>query len=325
MAMLTAEQIEARRERVGASEIAAIFGVPTFVGVSAWTVWADKCGILEPRKAEPWLDEGNRLEPFILNWAERELGALERNVVVHDPDGLRIAATLDGRVVKSGEPVEAKTSGIFGPIHGHWGEAGTDEVPDGYVLQCQTQLRCTKARACHLFALLGGRGRVEYVVHPEPRLIAKIGDVADDFYTEFVLTRRDPRDGWAERLEKAHGVKLLGDPCSPTLEVAKRIRRTSGKTVQIENSEPFEKWAKFRDVRLEAQKAEETALAACLAELGDADAAQLPGGLEFSYREQRTADTIDREAMKAAGVYERFATPNTCRVARMKGLKKKGK
>lgn len=322
--MLTAEQLVARRERMGASDVAAIMGVPTFVGVNAWTIWADKIGALEDERvgSKPWLDEGNRLEPFLLNWAERELGALDRNVVVHDPTGARIASTLDGRVIASGVPVEAKTSGIFGPIHGEWGTDGTDEVPDGYLLQCQTQLLCTGAEVCRLFALLGGRGRVEYQIHPHPKLIVKIRDVAEDFFASFVVTKIDPREGWAERLEKAHGIKLTADPCEPVLETAKRLRRVSGKVVDLADPEPFLAWDAARLDRLDMEKLEKAALAVCLAELGDADAGQLPGGVVFTYAEQKGADLIDREAMKRAGVYEQYATPNTVRVARLKGAKK---
>lgn len=320
---LTPEELAARRGRVGASDVAAIMGVPTFANVNAWTVWADKIGSLEDeRGSKPWLDEGNRLEPFILNWAERELGELDRNVVVFDPTGSRIASTLDGRVKATGVPVEAKTSGIFGPIHGEWGQDGTDEVPDGYMLQCQTQLLCTGAEVCRLFALLGGRGRVEYQIHPHPKLMLKIRDVAEDFYAEFVVTKRDPREGWADRLETAHGIKLTADPCEPVLETAKRLKRVKGKVVTLADPEPFLEWDRLRGVRLDAEKAEKSALGLCLADLGDADAAELPGGVTFTYAEQRTADTIDRQRMKDDGVYDKYASGNTCRVARLKGAKK---
>lgn len=318
---LTPEELAARRERIGASDVAAIMGVPTFSGVNAWTVWNEKTDQLVERRSTQEMDAGNRLEPYILDWAETSLGELARNVVVHDPDGARIASTLDGQVVADGTPIEAKTSGIFGPIHGEWGEAGGDEVPDGYMLQCQTQLLCTKAEVCRLFALLGTRGRVEYEIHPEPRLIAKIRDVSEDFYANFVVTKVDPREGWGDRLEQAHGIKLTADPCAPVLAVAKRLRRETGKVIELQDSQLVDKWEGFRKARLDAQKAEDATLAAVLAEIGNADTATLPDGREFRYAEQKGADLIDRKAMKAAGVYERYATPNRVRVARIKGRK----
>lgn len=322
--MLTEQQIVERRSRVGASDVAAIMGVPTFAGRNALTVYWEKIGALEENPETDAMEAGNRLEPYILDWAERELGPLERNVVVFDPTGAPIASTLDGRVVASGVPVEVKTSGIFGPIHGEWGEAGTDEVPDGYIVQCQTQLLCTEAEVCRLFALLGTRGRVEFTIRREPRLIATIRDVASDFYAEFVARRRDPRDGWAERLETTHGIRLTADPCAPVLDAARRLKRVSGKVVRVDNADPFLMWDKLRAVRLDAEKAEKSKLAECLSLLGDADAAELPGGVVFAYAEQRTADIVVREAMKRDGVYERYARANTARVPRLKGGEKKG-
>lgn len=320
---LTAEQLVARRERVGASDVAAIMGVPTFVGVNAWTVWADKIGALEDERGnKPWLDEGNRLEPFILNWAERELGALDRNVVVHDPGGARIASTLDGRVIATGVPVEAKTSGIFGPVHGEWGQDGTDEVPDGYLLQCQTQLLCTGAEVCRLFALLGGRGRVEYQIHPHPALIAKIRDVAEDFYASFVVTKIDPREGWAERLEKAHGITVEADPCAPSLSVVKRLRRVPDKSIELPNPERFIEWQNLREARLSAEKAENAAEAALLADIGEAQAGLLPGGMYLERCVEKGSFTYDRAAMEADGVFERYATQGTRNVLRVRGAKK---
>ncbi|MFG0250762.1 MAG: YqaJ viral recombinase family protein, partial [Phycisphaeraceae bacterium JB051] len=142
--VLSAIEIEQRHHRVGASDVATILGMPTFRNRNAYTTWLEKCDMLEPEKrTDASITAGNRLEPVVLDFAEEQYGDLDRNVVVWDKQGAPIASTLDGQVKANGRPVEAKTSGIEGPIHGTWGEAGSDEVPDGYIIQCQTQLLCT--------------------------------------------------------------------------------------------------------------------------------------------------------------------------------------
>ena len=316
--MLTESEITARRSRIGASDIASILGMPTFRGRNAYSTWLDKCGLLEPEKrVSAAITAGNRLEPVVLDHAEGLYGPLERNVVVADPKGGPIASTLDGRVKADGVPVEAKTSGIEGPLHGEWGEALTDQVPDAYLIQCQAQLLCTGAGECHLVALLGGRGFVEFRIEPQTQIIGTIRNVAADFFERYIVARRDPRGDWADRLATAHGVTVLSDPCEPVLETVKRYRRVPKKVTSINDIETVTGWQEARQQRIAAEKIEAAKMAAVLAQLGDAEAAELPNGMMLTYYQQGAADTIDRDRMKADGIYTTYASPNTCRVARL--------
>jgi putative phage-type endonuclease len=294
--MLTEHEIQARKTRIGASDVASILGMPTFKGRNAYSTWLDKTDQLEPEADKPWLDAGNRLEPVILDYAETQYGELERNVVVFDPTGAPIASTLDGKVVADpggGRPVEAKTSGIFGPIHGTWGEPGSDEVPDGYIMQCQTQLLCTGADLCPLVALLGSRGFVEFFIEPDEYLMKTIRDVATDFFERYVTQRRDPREDWADRLHNTHGIELLSDPCQPVLETVRRFRKQPAKVITIKDPARVLDWQKKTQVRLDAQKAENTAQAALLADLADAEGADLPDGTQLTHFEtQRKGYTV---------------------------------
>lgn len=293
--VLTATELEARRSRIGASDVAAILGMPTFAGRNAFTCWLDKTDQLEPeRNPGKWLETGHRLEPVVLDYAEEQYGALDRNVVVWDPTGSPIASTLDGRVRESGVPVEAKTSGVFGPIHGDWGEPGSDEVPDGYITQCMTQILCTGEGVCHLVALLGSRGFVEYHIEPSDQLIKLIRDVATDFFERYVTPKVDPRTDWADRLHTVHGVELMSDPCAPVLDVVKRFRKQPAKSIVIEDPQPVLDWQAARKARLDAEKIEKAAQAQVLADLADAEGADLPGGMQLTHFEtQRAGYTVE--------------------------------
>lgn len=317
--MLTQQEIQARHSRVGASDVATLLGMPTFRNRNAYTTWLEKCDMLEPEKrTSASINAGNRLEPTVLDYAEESLGKLARNVVVWDKETEVIASTLDGQVVSCGIPVEAKTSGIEGPIHGTWGDSGTDEVPDGYLIQCQCQLLCTGADVCHLVALLGGRGFYDFVIEPVPQLAKLIRDVSVDFMDRYVTPKNDPREDWADRLVNTHGVQLDGDPCEPQLEIVKRYRKIPGSVTTIEDPAIIIIWQRLRADRLAAEKAEKAAQAKVLAELGEAEGADLPGGGVLTHFEQNGAPSIDRSQMKADGIYERYATPNKHRVLRLK-------
>lgn len=283
---LTATEIEARKSRIGASDVASIMGLPTFRGRNAYSTWLDKTDQLEPEKqVNAAITAGNRLEPVVLDYAEAAFGELQRNVVVFDPQGGPLASTLDGRVVADGRPVEAKTSGIEGPIHGTWGEVGTDDVPDGYIIQCQTQLLCTGAEVCELVALLGGRGFCEFRIEPMDGLIAQIRAITADFWERYIIPKRDPRGEWADRLKTAHGVQLECDPCEPVLETVKRYRRVPKKLITIESPDKLLAYQAARQARLDAAKLEESLQAEVLADIGDAEAAEYPGGIVATYYE----------------------------------------
>lgn len=279
---LTPAELEARRSRVGASDVASIFGIPTFRGKNALSVWLDKTDQLEPEKREArHLTLGNRLEPLLLDEAESMFGPLVRNVVVFDPSGAPIASTLDAQVIADGRPVEAKTSGIEGPIHGSWGDADSADVPDGYYIQCQTQLLCTGAEVCELIAILGGRGFVNFRIEPVDGVMSQIRAVTTDFFERYVQARRDPRTDWWDRLRSIHGVLCESDPCEPVLETVKRYRKIPAKVIAMDAPEQVEavlRWQKVNADKLAAQKAADAAQAVVLANMGDAEAAELPGG-----------------------------------------------
>jgi len=301
---LTPAELEARRSRVGASDVASIFGIPTFKGRNAFSTWLDKTDQLEPEKrTSAAINAGNTLEPVILDHAEALFGPLARNVVVHDPQGCPIASTLDGQVIADGRVVEAKTSGIFGPVHGSWGEADSADVPDGYYIQCQTQLLCTVAEVCELVALLGGRGFVQFHIEPIDGVMDQIRAVTTDFFERYVLARRDPRSEWGDRLRDVHGVPCECDPCEPVLETVRRYRKVPAKVIAMDAPEQVEavlRWQRLNDEKLSAKKAADTAQAEVLANLGDAEAAELPGGGMLTHRETtRKAHAVAESTYRA--------------------------
>jgi len=266
--MITTINETERQTRLHSTDVCAILGLEG-ARKTGREVWLEKTGRLEPWKGNKSTDAGNYLEPSVLDYAEAELGPLERNVVcVAAGLDFPLAATLDARVIATGEPVEAKTSGITGPIYGDWGDAGSDLIPQLYLVQTSVQMLCAEAERDHVYALLGGRGFLNYLVHRDEQVIEAIAERCARW--------------WDLHIEK--GVEpAITEPIP--MEVLKRLRRQPSKTVALDDD------ADLAVAELEAAKATksaaekmcENAQSKLLTLLGDAEAGQLPDGRVVTY------------------------------------------
>jgi putative phage-type endonuclease len=276
-----------RRKRIGASDVSAILGLNPYR--TAHEVWLDKTNRIEPFAGNAATREGVRFEPLILDAAERELGTLERNVVV-PATGLDfpMAATLDGRLLASGAPVEAKTSGIVGPVWGTWGDADTDEVPQPYLVQVVAEMICTESDIGHLFALLGGRGVVRYRVLRDEAVAKWLTELLGKWWRTHI-------DGGVE--------PALSEPMP--LDVVKRLRRTPDKTVAFDEAgmEAVAAWEARNDAKKQADKAVKAAQSAMLQLLGDAEGAELPDGRVLTYLSQTASGyTVGEKTYRVARI-----------------------
>lgn len=266
-----------RRNAIGASDAPAILEVSPYQ--SPWDIWAEKTGRLEAWEGNQATKMGQRFEAVVLDVAEEQLGELKRNVRIVHPQ-LPIAATLDAHPVGSLRPVEAKTSGLVGPIYGNWGIEGTDEVPEHYLAQVHTQLLCTGADLAFLFALLPGRGVVQYEIARSDKLCESIGNYLDEWWTKHVIRGEEPSR------EKA------------SLEVVKRMKRTPEKTIELgfDQLELSQQLATKKQQIKELTQEKEILESRLLAALGDAEMAVFPDGSGFSYFAQTRAAYEVQEA-----------------------------
>lgn len=267
---MNAAEIKTRNSRCGASDAAAILGLSPYR--SAYETWLEKTGRIEPTDGNDATRMGQRLESPILDVAEAELGPLARNELVWLPKlDLPLASTLDARVRATGVPVEAKTSGIVGPLYGTWGDAGSDTVPEAYLVQVTLQMVCCEAEFAHLYALLGGRGIVRY-------RILRDGELAEALIERLA--------GWWNR-HIVLGIEPERDSPVP-LEVAKRLKKTPSKVVAFDDS-ATPVIAEYEAAKAEkslAEKRADAAQAALLLLLADAEGASLPDGRLLTHCEQ---------------------------------------
>jgi len=290
MPITQAQRIE-RRGHIGASDVAGIFGLDPYI--TAYNIWAEKtCKVdLEPQDEDPndVKNIGTLFEPVVMRWAEGILGLIEPDVELRysDPQ-VPLVAHLDGQVVEDGHVVEAKTAGMRGPIHEHWGEDYTDDIPHRIIVQVSAQMMCAKTEFAHVPAFLGGRGFVMYQVGVEdPDIFQMISDKLGHFWNYNVLKDIPPDDS------------------APTMDVIKRIIRTPREVVAVD-PDLFEKAMTLRQARLDAKKAADEAMAELLGALGTAEGGECDLGM-ITYMEQH------RKAYSVKA--------NTSRVARFKKAK----
>jgi putative phage-type endonuclease len=258
---ITEHQREQRTKHIGGSDMPAIVGLDPYR--SAYDVWLDKTGRLEdidePTDA---MIAGTYLEVGVLDWAEGELGKLRRNQYRSNA-ALHLGTNIDAILIDVDEPIEGKTAGLFGPLVAGWGDDRTDQVPDQVVVQAHVHMLCiddgATADCCHVPALLGGRGFQMFRVQRSADLCDVIAERAVKFWEAHVLKDIPPDDS------------------VPTLDVAKRMRRTAGKVSQIDPALIVELKA-ARKAFSDAEERKEQAAGWVMAALGDADAGC--GGVE---------------------------------------------
>ncbi len=277
--MLTPDEIERRRQFITATDVAKLFGKSPW-GSAADVYW-DKVGS-RAFTGNAATEAGTLLEPSVVQWAHQQLGGVVAGDWRVHENGIN-ACSLDAMTV-AGEPVEAKTSGIVGPGTPHqWGDEGTDQIPDYYLLQVHAQLMVTGEKRAWVPALIGGRGFVMYRVIANPQLNEAIARVSEQFWREHVEPRIAP------------------DGVIPTIETLKYLRRKAGKTVKVDDDLVGE-YIAAKAAESAAKARAEEAQAALLAALGDAEAGESAAG-SFTYREQtRKGYTVEESTFRVLRV-----------------------
>ena len=293
---ITAEQRAARVKCIGSSDMASILGVNPWR--SAYDLWLDKKGLVEREPDDESRRLGTALENAALDEAELRLGSLDRNVFAELPE-IHLGANVDAILRASGEPVEAKTSGIAGPLYGQWGEEGTDQVPDMYVIQAHVHMMCTKKEVCHLLALLGGLGARLYRINLQADIRTIIEQAAVGFWKS-VDSDTPPEDS------------------KPSLEVLKRVRRTTDRIAHVDPMLVAEYQGACAAVK-EAETKKDQAQAALLAADPAAEAFDFGDAKKWYsfFSQQRT--NVDSKALQAdhPDIWAQYAKTSTFRMLRL--------
>jgi putative phage-type endonuclease len=183
-----------RKKGICSSDAAALLGISPWN--TAFSIYADKLGMLPEQPMTEAMKWGLRHEPAIAAAYEEETGAEltgPRGSLHRHKDQRWMLATPD-RITTAGRIVELKTASAFAASE--WGEPGTDEIPDAYLVQVNHQLEVLGADVADVAVLIGGSDFRVYTVPRNGRLIAHLVEVERVFWHEHVLARIPPEPSW---------------------------------------------------------------------------------------------------------------------------------
>lgn len=196
--------LKGRQSGIGGSEIAAI------VGLNAWRtptqVWESKVNpVEEDCTSEPayW---GITLEEVVAKEYARRTGYKVQRITtqMRHPDFSFAIANIDRAIInpdisgnvrwKDGKLttdriLECKTANGFSVKQ--WGEIGSDQVPDSYLIQCQWYMAVTGAKICDLAVLIGGQDFRIYTINRDDDLINDLLQAGAEFW-ELVQNKTPP-------------------------------------------------------------------------------------------------------------------------------------
>lgn len=169
--MLTPEQIKERLNGIGASDAPIITGHSTFS--TAYQLYKEKRGELEPKEAGPKADAGNFLESGIAALFTHKTGIktfLAPDTIYH-PEHKVLFTHLD-RTFNDGIPLEIKNTtqaDLWGPE-----EDSIDGIPLPVYIQVLHQLACTGKNMAVVACLLFGYDLRIYEIPRDDELIEMI-------------------------------------------------------------------------------------------------------------------------------------------------------
>jgi len=255
------EMVLARRDWIGASDVAVLLGVNLNRDGKPYKTVGDL--YLEKTAQVPVeairdndaMALGRHNEPWLRTWTERKLGVeIEPDVFLEHPH-LRLKVNLDGRIKVEREHWECKCTGMLSHPHevGQWGDSGTGDVPFSVAAQVQTQLMCMpdNIEFAHVTALIGGHGIRQYVVYRRPAIAEVIAQEIQRFWWDHVDKRIPPEE-------------------PATWEYLRLIEREQGKRVQVPVS-LVAQWQLAAVERLAAEKAEKEAKELVASAMGDSE------------------------------------------------------
>ena len=161
--MNSASDPEVRKSGIGGSDAAVILGLSDYK--SPYELWLEKRGQLAPADLSDnasvhW---GIRLESAIADeYAERHQVKLRNvNATRRLKDADFVMAHIDRDIVGEKRGLEVKTTSRFA-LGDQWGAPGTDQVPDGYLVQCQHYMLVYGYPVWDLAVLIDGREYRDY-------------------------------------------------------------------------------------------------------------------------------------------------------------------
>lgn len=241
--------LEARRTGIGGSDAAAV------LGLSKWqtplSVWLDKTGQAEGVEENEPMRWGSLLEPVIRQeYAQRTGREIVMPGLLRHPKHDWMLATPDG-VSRDNRLIEIKTARSADG----WGEPGSDQVPEDYLIQVQHYMAVTALPVADIAVLIGGSDFRIYTVDADAELHDMLMSAEDAFWRT-VIDRTPP-----EPISYADAMAMYG----------KRVRKDSAVVASEEVLTALDELKSIRAAIKKEEAEEEARKAVIIKAMGEHD------------------------------------------------------
>ncbi len=186
------EWLEERRKVLTASDIASVLGIGMRSPIQ---VYVEKVHpeLAEESGNEELLEFGNAVEPVIAGAYERATGTKlddpGKYKLVHHPKHPEIACTIDRITADRKKIVELKWQTMWAD---KFGDPGTDQVPEAYVVQCATQMAVWGCDANDLATMRAGPPLLVYPLYRDMELENMILERAREWFDKHIRQGIEP-------------------------------------------------------------------------------------------------------------------------------------
>ena len=189
--------LEERRKGIGGTDAAAILGVSKWM--TPHDVWLAKLGRLSPKPDSEAMWWGRALEDTIaLRYSQRTgRQTWKPDKFLQHPRHSCLIGSPDRLIVGDRRGLEIKMANAF-IARSEFGDAGTDEIPQGYLVQCLHYLSLTDFDFWDVAALLGGSDFRIYIVEHDRALTASISDRLAGWWQRHIVEGVEPEIGDSE-------------------------------------------------------------------------------------------------------------------------------
>lgn len=210
------EWLIARKLGIGSSDAAAICGLSKYR--TALDVYADKVSPLVNDNETEVMYWGKVLEDMIAKEYTKRTGeALVdcTNVILRHNEYPFMMATLD-RTKSDGTPVEIKTASAY--VAGEWGESGSDQIPESYMIQVQHQLMVADKPMADVAVLIGGNNFRVYHIERDQGVIDELIRIEKVFWDQ-VMNKTPPAPDYSHPTTIALLNRLYGGNNGMTIDI----------------------------------------------------------------------------------------------------------
>lgn len=244
MKTITRQEFLARRKSgIGGSDVAAVLGVSPWK--TPYQLYCDKVSDEIDSTTSARMEAGTRLEPVIAQWyADRhpELTIQRRNVLYRHREHPELIANLD-RYIVGGGILECKTYTGFDAAR--FGEPGSDNIPDEYLLQVQHYMHVTGYHAAVVAVLIHGWDYREYDIEYDRALAEFAAEKCVEFWKNHVAAHVPPpptaKDNLAEYFAARAGKAVAADAETLRLIVRAKELKVEAKRIDEELAEALTK------------------------------------------------------------------------------------